>query len=76
MKHTESMGNYGFLKAQVWAREKWIKESMFDSSGVLLPMYLLYIDIPYLYYNSAVGMEFIHALGQCTDYSLFNLCSV
>ena len=49
---------------------------MFDTSGVLLPMYLLYIDIPYLYYSSAVGMEFIHALGQCTDYSLFNLCSV
>ena len=32
------MGNYGFMMTEVWVEEEKIKQKMFDSSGVLLPM--------------------------------------
>lgn len=75
-KQTSSMGVYGLLKTKVWVKEDEIKDEMFEKQGAMLPMLLLYIDIPYLYYNSHVGMKFIEALGECNDYSVFSLCSI
>ena len=39
-------------------------------------MSLQYLDIPYLYYGTPAGNDFIIGLGKCKDLSIFGLSSV
>lgn len=70
------MGEYSFLFTQVWAPESTIKAQIFDENQALQPMYLQFIDMPYIFTNTQDGFDFIYALTECRDIELFGLKSV
>ena len=70
------MEHYGFLRTPIWEPEERIKSKLFKDVGRLQPMKLEYLDIPHVYYSTAAGFDFIYALKETDDLSLFALKSV
>jgi len=62
IRKTPVSGEYGYLNTSIWAPENEMKKEMFEDSGPLQPMNLVYVDVPHLYYNTPIGFDFIEAL--------------
>ena len=70
------MGYYGLHRTPIWAPEESIKKELFKEQGALQPMKLQFLDIPSVFFNTPDGFDFIYALKDSTDQSIFALKSV
>ena len=62
LRHSSAIGIYGHLQSPVCGSESAIKESLFQEDGTLMTMDLQFLDIPYIFYGTKQGFEFIESL--------------
>lgn len=61
------MGEYGIMETSIWAPEKQTKAKMFDKSGTIAPMNLMYLDVPHMYNKTKVGMDLMYTLAKVEE---------
>ena len=49
MEYSPSMGDFAKMHTKIWAPESQIKNELFDVKKALVPMDLLYLDVPFVY---------------------------
>lgn len=70
------MGEYGVLETKVMVPEGEIKEQLFTKEGTIMPMNLMYLDVPHMFCNTKVGMDLMYTLAKVENIELFQKKSV
>ena len=76
MEVSPSMGDFAKMHTEIWAPESQIKNELFDVKKALVPMKLMYLDVPFVYSQTDKGYEFIYSLRRCQNNSIFDLKSI